>query len=162
MEMKYRRLVNSHQQRVYSQALRILGNRAEAEDITQEVYEKLWKHISGIDETLAGGWLKRVCDNACFDLLRKRRPVEEFTDAHVEVSEGGLAQALHQSRLSAWLKKAIAALKEPYRSIVIMADIQECHQRDIAKQCALNENQVKVYLHRARKQLRAKLQGVEL
>src|SRR5215217_5503737 len=63
---KYRR-------RVYSFARYLLSNREEAEDVTQEVLHRLWRHQQGVDEERLGAWLLRVTRNACYDLLRKRR-----------------------------------------------------------------------------------------
>src|SRR5215208_4942424 len=63
---KYRR-------RVYSFARYLLSNREEAEDVTQEVLLRLWRHQDGVDEERLVAWLLRVTRNACYDLLRKRR-----------------------------------------------------------------------------------------
>ena len=65
-------------------------------------------------------------------------------------------------QLSAWLSSAIEKLKEPYRSLIILADLQQRSIKDVANTLDLNENQAKVYIHRGRKQLRVLLQGVEL
>lgn len=162
MEFLYRRLVNAHKRQVYALAYRILDNVSEAEDVTQEVYEKLWQNIRRIDEEDAGAWLKHVCRNLCIDRLRKHRNSEELNESHEATTGHSLMQSVHFGRLSAWLQKAVAALKEPYRSIVILSDLQECSQREIAVKCELSEQQVKVYLHRARKRLRESLRGIEL
>src|SRR5258705_114139 len=60
--------------RVYSFARYLLSNREEAEDVTQEVLLRLWRHQDGLEEERLGSWLLRVTRNACYDLLRRRRP----------------------------------------------------------------------------------------
>ncbi len=163
MEFKYRTLVNQHKGRVYSLACHMLGNTAEAEDVTQEVYIRLWKNIAGIVLDEARPWLLRVTRNACIDELRKRKPNEEMlVEPACERLDGTPEGGLEAFQLSKWLKLAIAKLKEPYQSFVIMADLQQLSIREIAGGQIYSENQVKVYLHRARKQLRILLQEVEL
>ena len=163
MTFLFRTLINQHHQLVYSQALHILGDPSEAEDATQEVYERLWKNMAQIDEAMAKAWLLRVCKNHCIDRLRQRRP-EDALELEPETNDPGSApaQALANSQLSTWLKTLIAQLKEPYRSLVLLADVQQKTMKDTAAAMNMNENQVKVYLHRARKNLREQLQGVEL
>src|SRR4051812_50216482 len=62
-----------YQRRVYSFARYLLSNREEAEDVTQEVLLRLWRHQDGVEEERLGAWLLRVTRNACYDLLRRRR-----------------------------------------------------------------------------------------
>src|SRR3954447_25918522 len=84
-----------YQRRVYSFARYLLSSREEAEDVTQEVLLRLWRHRQGVDEERLGSWLLRVTRNACYDLLRKRRSeaaaglVRTFDDETArEVSSG--------------------------------------------------------------------------
>ncbi|MEJ2444324.1 MAG: RNA polymerase sigma factor [Exilibacterium sp.] len=161
MEFKYRSIVNTHSRQVYGLALRILNNRAEAEDCTQEVFERLWKQIGKVEQVRAGAWLSQVTRNCAIDYLRQRHVTQEYDDSHeADVSDSPSCK-LQNSQLGHWLRSAIGKLKEPYRSIILRSDLHEQSQREIAEYCELNENQVKVYLHRARKQLRAILQGGE-
>jgi RNA polymerase sigma-70 factor (ECF subfamily) len=69
---------------------------------------------------------------------------------------------LMSKQLSSWLGAAIERLKEPYRSLIILADLQQRSIKEVARSLDLNENQAKVYIHRGRKQLRDFLQGIEL
>src|ERR1700709_2660151 len=62
-----------YQPRGYSFPRYLLSSREEAEDVTQEVLLRLWRHRDGVDEERLGAWLLRVTRNACYDLLRKRR-----------------------------------------------------------------------------------------
>ena len=160
MKIKYRRLVLQHQQRVYSLAVNLLQNPAEAEDVTQEAYIKLWKNIGEVDEPRAGGWLLAVTRNLCIDVLRARKVSDDVDGLSLECQqESGRPQnATALSRLSVVLQNAVGALKEPYRSLVIMSDVQQRPQREIADTLGLSLSQVKVYLHRAREKLRRRLQ----
>jgi RNA polymerase sigma-70 factor (ECF subfamily) len=72
----------------------------------------------------------------------------------------GPAQGLQQDELSGWLKAAINGLKEPYRSLVVLRDVQEHSYEEVGAALELSSSQVKTYLHRARKQLREQLAEV--
>ena len=164
MKEKYRNMVDAHQDKVYSLAMRILNNRAEAEDVSQEVYLKLWQSIKQIESDRAPHWLLRVTRNACLDRLRQKRLASEAQINSVErvdnVDEP--AQILAYEQLGSWLRSAIEKLREPYKSLIVLCDIHQHSHRQAAKTLSINENQVKVYLHRARLKLREILQEVEL
>ncbi len=163
MEFKYRTLVNQHQQRVYSLAKHMLGDASEAEDVCQEVFERLWNNIGTVVMEEARLWLLQVARNRCIDYLRKRRDMQELSeDLACEVKGNSPSGHFAKNELSQWLQNAIAKLKEPYKSLIMMADLQQLSIKEIVGKTELSENQIKVYVHRARKQLRARLQGAEL
>jgi RNA polymerase sigma-70 factor (ECF subfamily) len=117
--------------------------------------------MDSIEAERAGAWLMKVTRNACLDRLRKRRPTSEAPDYQLgpdHVQEP--AEALAQDQLGGWLRSAIGNLKEPYRSLVVLRDVQQQSYRDVAQSLELSLDQVKVYLHRARRQLRENLQEV--
>lgn len=166
----FRTLVNENQNLVYSQAFYILANKSDAEDATQEAYERLWKHMNKpnqqkkLNNESAKAWLLHVVRNICIDKLRQRKPisdesVDELQSHNVHAKPTAM---LMRKQLSKWLCDAIDQLKEPYRSLIILADLQQQSVKDVASTLNLNENQAKVYIHRGRKQLRVLLQGVEL
>jgi len=170
MKFLFRTLVNENQRIVYSQAMYILANRSDAEDATQEAYERLWKHMNKPQQqnelnTESGkAWLLHVVRNLCIDKLRQRKPAsnEGLDELESDSSHSKPAAMLMKKQLSSWLCSAIEKLKEPYRSLIILADLQQRSIKDVANTLDLNENQAKVYIHRGRKQLRVLLQGVEL
>ncbi len=166
MKHLFRTLVDQHQQRIYSQALYVLADKSDAEDATQEAYERLWSamHDKEFDNESAKAWLLHVVRNICIDKLRRRRPVADAELDEFE-NEGSYSKPVAQlmtKQLSSWLSKAIERLKEPYRSLIILADLQQRSIKDVARSLDMNENQAKVYIHRGRKQLRGYLQGTEL
>ncbi|MFT5574007.1 MAG: RNA polymerase sigma-70 factor (ECF subfamily) [Cryomorphaceae bacterium] len=170
MKFLFRTLVNQNQRLVYSQAMHILANRSDAEDATQEAYERLWKHMNKpqqqneLNTDSGKAWLLHVVRNLCIDKLRQRKPISnhDLDELQSDSSDSKPVAMLAKKQLSAWLSSAIEKLKEPYRSLIILADLQQRSIRDVANTLDLNENQAKVYIHRGRKQLRVLLQGVEL
>ena len=170
MRFLFRTLVNQNQRLVYSQALHILANKSDAEDATQDAYERLWKHMNKpqqqneLTQEVGKAWLLHVVRNLSIDKLRLRKPVsvENIEDLECDNTHNRPVAMLAKKQLSTWLNNAIEKLKEPYRSLIILADLQQRTIKDVASKLDLNENQAKVYIHRGRKQLRVLLQGIEL
>lgn len=170
MKRLFRTLVDQYQQLVYSQAMFILADKGDAEDATQEAYVRLWSQMTKpqseneFDADSARAWLLHVVRNICIDKLRRRKPV---TDSELDEFENNSSYSkpvaeLMTKQLSTWLREAIERLKEPYRTLIILADLQQRSIKEVARSLDLNENQAKVYIHRGRKQLRGFLQGTEL
>jgi RNA polymerase sigma-70 factor (ECF subfamily) len=130
MSREYRKWVDEYQDQAWTLARYILKDSAEAQDATQEAFVKLWNNRNAIDRDRVKPWLMRVTRNA---------------------------RNTEQGELGMILKKAIGALKEPYRSLVVLRDIEQHSYEEVAGVTELSLSQVKVYLHRARKQLREQL-----
>jgi len=166
MKQTFRNLVDQYQQLVYSQAFFIVSDKGDAEDATQEAYERLWSvmHSDMFDIGSAKAWLLHVVRNICIDKLRRRKPIAdtEMDEFESESAQSKPVAQLMSKQVSAWLSAAIERLKEPYRSLIILADLQQRSIKEVAMALDLNENQAKVYIHRGRKQLRGFLQGTEL
>jgi RNA polymerase sigma-70 factor (ECF subfamily) len=159
MSRAFRRWVEEYQDQAWTLARYLLKDPAEAEDAVQEAFIKLWNHRDGIDPDRIKPWLMKVTRNTCLDRLRRRRPVEEFEEYQAPDHQGPMFEA-QQSELGQWLCKAIGGLKEPYRSLIVLRDIHQHSYEEVAGVTELSLAQVKVYLHRARKQLREQLAEV--
>jgi RNA polymerase sigma-70 factor (ECF subfamily) len=156
MEHIYRQWIDQYQDQTWSLALYLLKNASEAEDAAQEAFIKLWNHRETIDGERVRPWLMKVTRNICLDRLRRRRPEVELDDTIVSEEVDPL-ESIAQLELGAWLQAAIARLREPYRSLVVLRDIQRHSYEEVAGVTQLSLPQVKTYLHRARKQLREQL-----
>ncbi|MDX1571341.1 MAG: RNA polymerase sigma factor [Xanthomonadales bacterium] len=162
MKRRFRQLVKMHQDRLYSTAVQLLGHSGEAEEVVQDVFVKLWDHLEELEEARVLPWLIRVTRNACLDLLRRRQVHLAFAvsggvdERHVDNSTP--AEELGRVRLRDELRAAIDGLDEPFRSLVVLREIEGFSYDDIGTALKLNESQVKVYLHRARRKLRERLQ----
>lgn len=154
-----------YQDRVYRLARYTVGNREEAEDVTQEVLVRLWRHLESLEPAGVWPWLVRVTRNASIDALRRRgsyRAVvgedpEGETAQRTASVEPGPAVQVEASELWRQLSEALRDLAEPYRSIVILREIEQLKYEEISATLGLPLNTVKVYLHRGRRMLRAKL-----
>lgn len=155
MLAQYQAAIDKYRQRVFSFAYYSLRVREDAEDITQDVFIRLWQHWPRIDHNRLGSWLMRVAHNAVVDQVRKRRTrgfqvaLEDCPELVEEERPGTESQPFSQA-----LEQVISELGDPYRSILVMRDVQGLSYSEIEQSLELNPSQVKVYLHRARRQLR--------
>lgn len=141
----------------------MLGDPAASADVTQDVFIRLWEHRDALEQERILGWLLRVARNACIDAIRKRnvrRSVDETEDFTLDSLPSDVSQPDRDASASLFrerLAKALDALGEPHRSIVVLREIQEYKYEEISEVLNLPLNTVKVYLHRARKSLRKEL-----
>lgn len=155
-----------HQHRVFSFAYHLLRDREAAEDVTQEVWVRLLSRPpEEVDGRGLAPWLLRVTRNLAYDLLRSLRvrrgtglaeldapDALELTDD--EAGPDALAEAgQFRRRLTAELGR----LDEPYRSVVILREIEGLAYQEIADILEMPLNTVRVVLHRGRRKLRERL-----
>jgi len=160
MSRKFRQWVDDYQDQAWTLARYLLKDSAEAEDAVQEAFVKLWKNQQTIDPERIRPWLMKVTRNLCLDRLRRRHPTQEWEDWQQPDDAHGPLQGVQQHELGRWLKHSINGLSEPYRSLVVLRDVQQHSYEEVANVLELSLPQVKVYLHRARKQLREQLAEV--
>ncbi len=165
MNGMFEETVERFQDRVFTYARYLLGSPEEAEDVTQDVLLKLWSHRRKVEFDRAGSWLLRVTRNACIDRLRRRRfrlvPIADAENDEGAVVLRDAAPGPEERRGTAELRErlvgALSDLEEPYKSIVVLREIQGFKYREIAEAMEMPLNTVKVYLHRGRARLRAAL-----
>jgi RNA polymerase sigma-70 factor (ECF subfamily) len=160
MSRRYRQWVKEYQHQAWSLARYLLKDAHEAEDAVQDAFVKLWNNQDKIDPERIKPWLMKVTRNGCLDRLRRRRENVEFNEGHMAGEASGPMQDVAANELGGWLKRAIEGLKEPYRSLVVLRDVQQHSYEEVAGMLELSLSQVKVYLHRARKELREQLAEV--
>lgn len=160
MDKQFHRWTTAYQEQTWSLARFLLRDGAEAEDVVQEAFIRLWQHRETMSQARVKPWLLRVTRNLCLDRLRRARPEAEVSHDELTGGEDPLEQMQH-SREGRVLHAAVNNLDEPYRSLVIMRDVQQHSYEDVAVILELSLPQVKTYLHRARKTLRDQLMALE-
>lgn len=157
--------VAEHGGRVFTLAVYLLNNREEAEDVTQEVLVRFWQRGPEVDPNRVGAWLMRVTRNRCIDALRTRKSARNASVMHdgarvlemaVDARPGPERRA-RAAELGSIISHALAGLSEPYRSTVVLREIQGRTYDEIADILNMPLNTVRVNLHRARRMLRAAL-----
>lgn len=164
----FRALVDAHYRRVYVLAYRILRSEADAADVTQEVFCRVYRSLPRLRADGAqASWIRRIATNLCLDHLRRRKttPQTVSLDASLACSaawEAGHAseepeRVLAASERREVLYKAIAALPEDYRLVLVMHHLEEMGVEEIAEALGVPAGTIKSRLSRARKILRRRL-----
>jgi RNA polymerase sigma-70 factor (ECF subfamily) len=156
----FRALVERHQQSVFRFAWRFLGNRAAAEDVTQDVFLAAFANLSGYDSSRAAfsTWLFTMARNRCLNVLQQRRPLP--LDDLASIGGATLADPIVGQELSEQLDRALAALPAEQRSAFVLAEIEELPYAEIARIEQTSLGTVKSRIHRAKERLQSLLQPV--
>ncbi len=129
-------LARRHAPRVLAVARRMLGDAAEAEDVTQEALLRLWRIAPDWQPGRArvSTWLYRVTANLCTDRLRARRPTEPLDAANEPAAPGrGAAGRMQDDQRREALEEALARLPERQRMAVILRHIEELPNPEVAR-----------------------------
>jgi len=167
--IKYKNIVKKHSGKIYSYALYFLHNKQDAEDVTQEIFIKLWKNMDNVDTKRIVPWLMRVTHNHCIDLIRQQkdsrsqqkilRTIDWEICDYIEESEKNPEMSFESKERRRILLKAMQNLPENVKSIMLLHYFQGLKYSEISNLFDLNENTVKVTVHRGRKILREILQN---
>ena len=163
---EFEQKVRQYQDRIYGFACYFLKDDTVAQDVTQDVFIKYWENYDDIDQDRAIGWLLRVTRNACIDVIRKRKTRRksvtvdsENLDRAESMQPSPHAEA-EASDFDEHLNQALDRVDEPYRSVVVLREVQNLKYKEIADALDMPMNTVKVYIHRGRKKLRKQLEKV--
>lgn len=172
-EQAFRELMVEHRDKVYNLTLRMLGNRAEAEDVAQEVFIQVFKTIDTFrEESKLSTWLYRVAVNLCKNRIkylarrqdRNKDQLDETTEAAASsavAAPGGPPprpdRAVEGAQIEKVLQEAIATLDEDHRVLVVLRDVEDLSIEEICAITGLPDGTVKSRLHRARLALRKKV-----
>jgi RNA polymerase sigma-70 factor (ECF subfamily) len=142
---------------VYRFILKNLRHEEDARDVVQTSFEKMWRNREEIDATKCKSYLFTVAYHQMIDHIRKAKRVQLKEDF------GDDARVLERpaNNLKKVMEEALARLSETQRSLVVLKDYEGYSYDEIGKITGLSESQVKVYLHRARVQLKDYLVKIE-
>jgi RNA polymerase sigma-70 factor (ECF subfamily) len=173
-ERAFREFVQLHQHRVFNLVYRMLGDRAEAEDLSQEVFVTVFKAIGRFrGESRLSTWLYRIAANHAKNrlkyLARRRRGMKDSLE---DVPEGELHRSSdrHAPRpdrlaighqLEALIQQALIELNEEHRLVIVLRDMEHMSYEEIAQVTGLRLGTVKSRLHRARAALRDALERAQ-
>ena len=156
-EKEYNDCVTNFADNVYRFILKNLRHEEDARDVVQSAFEKLWKNRAEVEAGKCKSYLFTIAYHQMIDHLRKVKRVtlrEEFREES-RISEGP------SNNLKKVLETALARLNETQRSLVLLKDYEGYSYEEIGQITGLNSSQVKVYLHRARIQLKTYLVSLE-
>lgn len=147
-------LVERHERRVYNLSLRMTGREEDARDATQDAFLTVLRKLSSFrGEAAFTTWLHRVTVNACYDLLRKRQrsPLLERGDDDLPAVEPPPApDPADASSLSIDVQQALMQVPEDFRAVMILHDVHDLRQEEVAAILGVPIGTVKSRLHRGR------------
>lgn len=162
----FEELIKDYKKMAYNIALRVLRNKEDAEDISQEALVKVFKNIDSFNmQSTFKVWLYRIVMNTCLDFKRKKKIVTYSIDKPLENDESAILQdipdnsnnpdVIIQNKLeSQMINECIEMLDDDFRTVIVLRDLQNLSYKDIASILSCNEGTVKSRLNRARKKLR--------
>jgi len=159
----FEELVIAHQHRVFGVALRMLGSRAEAEEAAQEVFLRAHRAIADFrGDAKLSTWLYAIASRLCLNRLAsgERRLLREGEETLARIPSGHASPAdeLERSERDAALHRAIAELSDERRLVVVLRDLEGLSYEEIAAALDLELGTVRSRLHRARLDLKEKLE----
>ena len=172
-ERAFKELVDEHRDKVFNLTYRMLNNRAEAEDVAQEVFISVFKTIETFrEESKFSTWLYRVTVNHCKNRIKYlARRHDRDQDELDETSEQDAAaavtaprpsprpdKAMESAQTEKMLQEAIGELDEDHRVLVVLRDVEDLSIEEICEITGLPDGTIKSRLHRARMALRKKIQ----
>lgn len=167
-EDAFTELVRNYQHKVFNVVVRIVGDRAEAEEVSQEVFVTVFKHIDGFrGDAKFSTWLYRIATNHARNRVkylarrsqRAHQPLEDTSDGAINdgaVGErvAGPHDAVVGKELEEIIRDGLAFLNEMHRTILVLRDIEHLSYAEIAEVVELPEGTVKSRLFRARASLK--------
>jgi RNA polymerase sigma-70 factor, ECF subfamily len=164
-------LVELYKDKIYHLAYRMLNNKHEAEDAVQETFLRVYTNLHRYDEQQKfSTWIFRIGTNHCIDRLRKRKHSAYSLDAEMPDGEGNdyysmlpgnedtPEKQIILSETQLQIRKAIDALPEKYKSVVILRYLQDMSLQEISDVLDMPVTTVKTRVHRGREYLRKRLE----
>jgi RNA polymerase sigma-70 factor (ECF subfamily) len=164
-EMAFREIVDRYQAKVFSIIYGILRNRNDAEDISQQVFAKIYFSIKNFDfRSSLLTWIYKITVNECYDYLRKKRVRKlvyesDFTaeeSVRLENAEPATDQAPAVDKRLAQhdlIVKLLSKVSEEDRNLMLLKEVEGHSVEELSAMTGMNENTIKVKLFRARQKL---------
>ena len=156
-------IVETHSVRVFRLAYRLTGNRHDAEDLTQDVFVRVFRSLSTYTPGTFEGWLHRITTNLFLDQVRRRSRIrfdglgDDAAD-RLPGREPGPAQVYDDRHLDADVQTALDALAPEFRAAVVLCDIEGLSYEEIGATLGIKLGTVRSRIHRGRAHLRAALE----
>jgi RNA polymerase sigma-70 factor (ECF subfamily) len=155
-------IVSEHSDRVYRLAYRLTGNRHDAEDLTQEVFVRVFRSLHTYTPGTFEGWLHRITTNLFLDQARRKQRIRfyalpEDADNRLPSPAIGPETASMDQTFDADVEAALATLPADFRAAVVLCDVEGLSYEEIADVLGVKMGTVRSRIHRGRALLRKEL-----
>jgi len=150
-------LLDRYYRAVFNAALRLVSNRADAEDVTQVTFLKAYQNLARYDPRYKfHSWVYRIAVNESLNLLKRRNRLEPLEDDH-ESNQRGPEETVAGAELQRHVQETLMRLKTDYRVVIVLRHFLNCSYQDIGQILQVPEKTVKSRLFTARRQLKERL-----
>ena len=155
-------VVEQHSARVYRLAYRLTGNPYDAEDLTHDVFVRVFRSLHSYQPGTFEGWLHRITTNVFLDKMRHKQRIRfdalpEDAAGRLPSGEKGPEQTYHDARFDDDVQRALDALAPEFRAAVVLCDIEGLSYEEISATLGVKLGTVRSRIHRGRAQLREAL-----
>jgi RNA polymerase sigma factor (sigma-70 family) len=155
-------IVRTHSARVYRLAYRLTGNPHEAEDLTQDVFVRVFRSLSSYTPGTFEGWLHRITTNLFLDQVRRKQRIRfdalpDDAGDRLAGRERTPAQVYDDEHFDPDVQSALDQLAPDFRAAVVLCDIEGLSYEEVAATLGIKLGTVRSRIHRGRAQLRAAL-----
>ncbi len=155
-------IVVQHSARVYRLAYRLTGNPHDAEDLTHDVFVRVFRSLHSYTPGTFEGWLHRITTNVFLDRMRRKQRIRfdalpEDAAGRMATSEPGPEQVYDATHLDDDIQRALDALAPEFRAAVVLCDIEGLSYEEIAATLGVKLGTVRSRIHRGRAALRESL-----
>jgi len=157
----FRNIVAEYQQLVYTLAFRLLCNEADAEDVTQDTFIKIWQNINQYkNQYKFSTWIYRITCNICYDKLRTKRKVEYVPADDCEItSVENQVEILHNKELKKLILTLTGELSPKQKLIFTLSDIEDLDVDEIKTITGMSAAKIKSNLYLARKYIKLRVKS---
>ena len=154
---EYNIVISEHTNNLFGYAFKFLGNREDAKDIVQDVAEKLWVNRKKVEFKKAKSWMFTTAHNAMINFSNRKGRVQLTSE--IKAYDKGCVDP-NSFESNEVVDRAVSILPPVQKSIILMRDLEGYSYKEIGKILDLSDAQVKVYLFRARKEIKMQLKGL--
>lgn len=145
--------VKEHANALYGFGLKFLRDSENAQDIVQDVFEKLWVNRDAVEFEKAKSWMFTTAYHAILNFIKRRKRMDYDSD---KLPEKGANEKL-SFVLNEVVERAISILPPLQKSIILLRDLEGYSYQEIGEILEISDSQVKVYLFRARNKIKKQL-----
>lgn len=155
-------VVQAHSAKVYRLAYRLTGNKHDAEDLTQEVFVRVFRSLENFQPGTLDGWLHRITTNLFLDQARRRSRIRfdgmtEETQSRLPSNGPGPERSFEFNNLDVDIARALEELPPDFRAAVVLCDLEGLSYDEVARALDVKLGTVRSRIHRGRAMLKEKL-----
>lgn len=155
-------VVRNHSAKVFRLAYRLTGNKHDAEDLTQEVFVRVFRSLANFTPGTLDGWLHRITTNLFLDQARRKSRIRfdalaEDAETRLPGRDPGPERSFEFNNLDLDVQQALDALPPDFRAAVVLCDLEGLSYDEVAGALGVKLGTVRSRIHRGRTMLRASL-----